>query len=107
MFAHTASHESRVLSAVLLLCALSMIPGTKELSAQAQPDPAAASSSSQAQTPTAGLPLNFQRHTGDLDEMVKRGSIRALCSIAAQAFSTSMAARRASITRPSPTSSAS
>ena len=26
----------------------------------------------------AGLPLNFERHTGDLDEMAKRGSIRAL-----------------------------
>ena len=86
MFAHTASHESRVLSAVLLLCALSMIPGTKELSAQAQPDPAAASPSSQAQTPTAGLPLNFQRHTGDLDEMVKRGSIRALVLYSRSSF---------------------
>ena len=26
----------------------------------------------------AGLPLNFERHTGDLDAMVKRGAIRAL-----------------------------
>ncbi len=30
------------------------------------------------QAGVSGLPLNFQRHTGDLDEMVKRGSIRAL-----------------------------
>ncbi len=30
------------------------------------------------QSGDAGLPLNFERHTGDLDEMVKRGSIRAL-----------------------------
>src|SRR5271165_7161481 len=31
-----------------------------------------------AQSGDAGLPLSFQRHTGDLDAMVKRGSIRAL-----------------------------
>jgi arylsulfatase A-like enzyme len=33
---------------------------------------------SPAQSGVSGLPLNFARHTGDLDEMVKRGSIRAL-----------------------------
>ena len=31
-----------------------------------------------AESSSAGLPLNFQRQTGDLDAMVKRGSIRAL-----------------------------
>jgi membrane-bound lytic murein transglycosylase MltF len=31
-----------------------------------------------AKSGVSGLPLNFERHTGDLDEMVKRGSIRAL-----------------------------
>ena len=31
-----------------------------------------------AQSGVRGLPLNFERHTGDLDEMVRRGSIRAL-----------------------------
>ena len=31
-----------------------------------------------AQSGVTGLPVNFERHTGDLDEMVKRGSIRAL-----------------------------
>jgi membrane-bound lytic murein transglycosylase MltF len=30
------------------------------------------------QSNTAGLPLNFERHTDDLDAMVKRGTIRAL-----------------------------
>ena len=30
------------------------------------------------QSGVGGLPLNFERHTGDLDEMLKRGSIRAL-----------------------------
>ena len=32
----------------------------------------------EAETPAVGLPLNFERQTGDLDAMVKRGSIRAL-----------------------------
>ncbi len=31
-----------------------------------------------AESPAAGLPLSFERQTGDLDAMVKRGSIRAL-----------------------------
>src|SRR5271169_1723353 len=31
-----------------------------------------------AQSGVSGLPLNFERHTGDLDTMVKRGNIRAL-----------------------------
>jgi membrane-bound lytic murein transglycosylase MltF len=31
-----------------------------------------------AQSGDAGLPLNLERHTGDLDAMVKRGSVRAL-----------------------------
>ena len=31
-----------------------------------------------AQSGVSGLPLNFERHTGDLDEIVKRGSVRAL-----------------------------
>ena len=30
------------------------------------------------QSSAAGLPLNFERHTDDLDAMVKRGTIRAL-----------------------------
>jgi membrane-bound lytic murein transglycosylase MltF len=31
-----------------------------------------------AQSGVRGLPLNFERHTGDLDQIVKRGNIRAL-----------------------------
>ncbi len=42
--------------------------------AAAQPPPTKSSPTSA----DAGLPLNFQRNTGDLDAMVKRGSIRAL-----------------------------
>src|SRR5271157_318995 len=34
----------------------------------------------------AGLPLSFQRHTGDLDDMVKRGSIRALVLYSRSSF---------------------
>ena len=43
------------------------------------PKPSAASSD-------AGLPLNFQRSTGDLDAMVKRGSIRALVTYSRSGF---------------------
>ena len=39
-----------------------------------------------AQSGDAGLPLNFQRHTGDLDDMVKRGSIRALVLYSRSSF---------------------
>jgi len=38
------------------------------------------------QSGVAGLPLNFQRHTGDLDDMVKRGSIRALVLYSRSSF---------------------
>src|SRR5271157_1654638 len=38
------------------------------------------------QAPDAGLPLNFQRYTGDLDDMVKRGSIRALLLFSRSSF---------------------
>jgi hypothetical protein len=52
-----------VLSASILACAQ-----------QAQP----AQDKSASPSPAATLPLNFERQTGDLDAMVKRGSIRAL-----------------------------
>jgi membrane-bound lytic murein transglycosylase MltF len=38
----------------------------------------AAADKTPSQSGISGLPLNFERHTGDLDEMVKRGTIRAL-----------------------------
>lgn len=65
-----------LLSALILAaCDIAACPAGYALQAKA----AAVQSS---QTPVAsqnsGLPLNFERHTGDLDEMVKRGSIRAL-----------------------------
>ena len=39
-----------------------------------------------AQSGVSGLPLNFERHTGDLDAMVKRGSIRALVLYSRSSF---------------------
>ncbi len=45
---------------------------------QATNPAASAANKTPAQSGVSGLPLNFARHTGDLDEMVKRGSIRAL-----------------------------
>jgi membrane-bound lytic murein transglycosylase MltF len=47
------------------------------LMACAQQSPSAKDTSAP-QSAAEGLPLNFQRQTGDLDAMVKRGSIRAL-----------------------------
>jgi membrane-bound lytic murein transglycosylase MltF len=38
------------------------------------------------QSPDAGLPLNFQRHTGDLDAMVKAQNIRALVLYSRSSF---------------------
>ena len=38
------------------------------------------------QSPDAGLPMNFQRHTGDLDAMVKAQSIRALVLYSRSSF---------------------
>jgi len=54
----------------VFLLAAAMLAGAQQ-SQPAKEKPAS-------QSPDAGLPLNFQRHTGDLDDMVKRGSIRAL-----------------------------
>ncbi len=56
------------LAAVCNTAAIAANPQTTQLAA----------STGNTQTPDAGLPLNFERHTGDLDAMVKRGSIRAL-----------------------------
>jgi membrane-bound lytic murein transglycosylase MltF len=38
----------------------------------------AAADQTPSQSGVSGLPLNFEHHTGDLDEMLKRGTIRAL-----------------------------
>ena len=39
-----------------------------------------------AQAPDSGLPIDFERHTGDLDDMVKSGSIRALVLYSRSSF---------------------
>jgi membrane-bound lytic murein transglycosylase MltF len=61
-----------LLGAALAYC------GTTAAAAKPQSAETPAHPTVKAQTPDAGLPLNFERHTGDLDEMAKRGSIRAL-----------------------------
>ena len=68
-------------SAWLVLCLGVLLAAaccTTAAAAQVQSAQVPAASSDKAQSPDAGLPLNFERHTGDLDEMVKRGTIRAL-----------------------------
>ena len=65
---------------------LGLLPAILCGQASPKPDPSAQAHGSQTPAATAqqtagaeaGLPVNFERHTGDLDEMVKRGSIRAL-----------------------------
>ena len=67
-----------VLLGIILL--LSITCGTTLFAAQSQPAHSAAvpASKTTQQSPNLGLPLNFERHTGDLDAMVKAKSIRAL-----------------------------
>ena len=74
-----ASAQERVL-ALLLAFSLVVACGTTRVAAQApSTHPAAASASKTApQSATSGLPVNFERHTGDLDAMVKAKNIRAL-----------------------------
>ncbi len=55
------------------------MPGSARQSPPAQHEPAA-------QSPDVGLPVNFQRHTGDLDAIVKRGNIRALVLYSRSSF---------------------
>ncbi|MGO9302287.1 MAG: transglycosylase SLT domain-containing protein [Candidatus Korobacteraceae bacterium] len=74
-----ASAQERVL-ALLLAFSLLVACGTTQAAVQAPPThPAAASASKTPPQPaTSGLPVNFERHTGDLDAMVKSQNIRAL-----------------------------
>jgi membrane-bound lytic murein transglycosylase MltF len=101
---HMPSDRPR-LSVVLSLCALLLLVacGKKE-AAPVKPDAAAkqeASAPTQSSQPVAAasseddppspsnamqLPLNFDKHTGDLDEMVKRKNIRALVMLNPVAF---------------------
>jgi membrane-bound lytic murein transglycosylase MltF len=69
-----ASFRKRVLRALgFLSAAMTIVPGSAFAYGPALP-PATTTS----QASGAGLPLNFERHTDDLDAMVKRGTIRAL-----------------------------
>jgi membrane-bound lytic murein transglycosylase MltF len=67
-------------SAFWLCLLLSIVCGKTECVAQAQtthPVGVSADDTSP-KSADAGLPMNFERHTGDLDEMIKRQTIRAL-----------------------------
>ena len=75
-----ASVQRRTLP-VLWLCLLLLIAGASAgaaAQAQSRSKPAASSEKPASEPADAGLPLTFERHTDDLDAMVKRGKIRAL-----------------------------
>jgi membrane-bound lytic murein transglycosylase MltF len=72
LFSDNASARRRVLTALLAGFLVEHVCGTTGAAAQPQ------SAGSGAASSDTGLPLNFERNTGDLDAMVKRGSIRAL-----------------------------
>ncbi len=80
VFSGSPSHR-RSIWLVLLLGFLLATP-CRTTAAAAQPQsakaPATSSDRASSQSPDAGLPLNFERHTGDLDAMVKAKNIRAL-----------------------------
>ena len=60
-----------------LLSMVSFAPGAAA-EPQSNHSPTTSTENASPRSPHAELPLNFERHTGDLDSMVKRGSIRAL-----------------------------
>jgi len=79
------SIQGSMLRAVALLGLLLLIPnGNNEaFAAQAETPHAPPSSPDDPPPPSENLslPLNFERHTGDLNEMIKRRTIRALVII--------------------------
>ncbi|MGA3318143.1 MAG: transporter substrate-binding domain-containing protein [Candidatus Korobacteraceae bacterium] len=77
---NVAFAQQRVLPVLLLWILLPIVCGTASVVAQAPSTHSAAASASKTptQSATSGLPLNFERHTGDLDAMVKARNIRAL-----------------------------
>ncbi len=81
MFLPTTSNRGRAWLAVLAILLLSVSVATQTCAQAAPAKSAATQPDSDKDTPQpsdAGLPLTFTRQTGDLDAMVKRGSVRAL-----------------------------
>ncbi len=70
------SDTQRVMMALLLGVLLLMV-GSREATA-ADTQATATSASATTDSANRGLPVSFERRTGDLDVMVKSGSIRAL-----------------------------
>jgi len=67
-----------------LLFSLSVVLGAAMLVVAQQSPPATGRPGEQ--SPDAGLPLNFERHTGDLDAMVEAQNIRALVQYSRSSF---------------------
>jgi membrane-bound lytic murein transglycosylase MltF len=80
MLRDIASNQQRMPPILLLCLLLSIVCGRTLVAAQAPSTHSAAASTSKTppQSATSGLPVNFERHTGDLDAMVKAKNIRAL-----------------------------
>jgi len=76
----TASAKKRLWAALLLAFPLWIGCATTRVAAQPQSTAAAGASAGKThlQSATSGLPVNFERHTGDLDAMMKAKNIRAL-----------------------------
>jgi len=73
-----ALHRRRARRALLLGPLLVIACLAPAFAVQSQSTPTTAADRTPPDPGYAGLPLSFERHTGDLDSMVKRGSIRAL-----------------------------
>src|SRR5271170_189132 len=79
LFSDKTSDRRRAWPALASSVLLALLCGTAGVAAQLQSTNSAASAAKAApQSPDTGLPVSFERHTGDLDAMVKRGTIRAL-----------------------------
>ena len=78
MSTDTTPHRRRARLALLLGPLLATACLAPAFAVQPQSAHTAVADRTPPQPGDAGLPLTFERHTGDLDSMVKRGSIRAL-----------------------------
>jgi membrane-bound lytic murein transglycosylase MltF len=80
LFVDTTSDRRNPWLVLVLGLLLAHVCTTTAAAAQPQSTNSGAAAAAKAppKSPDSGLPLNFARQTGDLDAMVKRGSIRAL-----------------------------
>jgi ABC-type amino acid transport substrate-binding protein len=80
LFASTSPYRRNLWLALWIGLLLTSVCVTTAAAAQSHATDSVAASDDKptSQSGDSGLPLNFERHIGDLDVMVKRGSIRAL-----------------------------